>query len=162
MIDYLKNPWRLTLPAIGAMLMAGPLSAQTAPASSSYESVGDDRRAINALLDTYTKAVSTKDEALFETLLLNKEIAFSDVQTAVQRGSTVGGTHNYEAFRNGVFGGAPFRQSFKDIVIHQDGPLAQVSLVFVNTDAAGSSSGWKTLQLLKVAGRWKIASEFYT
>ena len=160
MIDGWKNACRLMLP-VGAMLIAGSLPAQTIPARS-FESVGDDRRAISALLDTYTKAVSMKDEALFETLLLNKEIPFSDAQTAVQHGSIVGGTHNYEAFRKGVFGGAPFRQSFKDISIQQDGALAQVSLVFVNTDAAGSSSGWKMLQLLKIGGRWKIASEFYT
>jgi len=37
-----------------------------------------------------------------------------------------------------------------------------VSLVFVNTSPQGSSWGWKTMQLLKVSGQWKIASEFYT
>ncbi|QXQ07767.1 hypothetical protein KX816_07110 [Sphingosinicellaceae bacterium] len=146
MIDGWKNIRRLALAAIGVMFLAGSLSAQTVPARS-FESVGDDRRAIQALLDTYTTAVSTKDEAFFETLLLNKEIPFSDAETAVQHGSIAGGTHNYEAFRKGVFDGAPFRQSFKDINIQQDGALAQVSLVFVNTDAAGSSSGWKTLVL---------------
>ena len=46
--------------------------------------------------------------------------------------------------------------------ISQDGVLADVSLVFINTTANGSSWGWKTLQLLKVNGQWKIASEFFT
>jgi hypothetical protein len=46
--------------------------------------------------------------------------------------------------------------------IQQDGLLAQVSLVFVNSTAQGDTWGWKTMQLLKVAGQWKIASEFYT
>ncbi|UAJ09099.1 nuclear transport factor 2 family protein [Glacieibacterium megasporae] len=148
--------------ALLAVTCTGTLSAQTTPGDPSFESVGDDRRAIQTLLDTYTKAVSTKDQALFETLLLNKAISFSDADSAVRRGSVDGGTHNYGAFRKGVFEGAPFRQAFKDVKILQAGPLAQVSLVFVNTDAAGSTSGWKTLQLLKVGGRWKIASEFYT
>ena len=48
--------------------------------------------------------------------------------------------------------------------ILQDGALAQVSLDFV-TVAAGTDQGgygWKTLELLKVAGTWRIASEFFT
>jgi hypothetical protein len=76
--------------------------------------------------------------------------------------SAPGATDQYQAFRDGVFGGAPFTQRFQDIHIEQDGPLASVSLVFVNTSPKGSSWGWKTIQLLKVARRWKIASEFYT
>jgi hypothetical protein len=53
-------------------------------------------------------------------------------------------------------------QRFRNIHIEQDGALANVSLVFVNTTARGAAWGWKTLQLLKVEGQWKIASEFYT
>lgn len=153
---------RALFPLTVMLSVAGSVSAQTTPVRASFESVGADRRAIQALLDTYTRAVSTKDETLFETLLLNKAIPFSDAQSAIRHGSIDGGTQNYEAFRKGVFDGAPFRQTFKQIRILQDGPLAQVSLVFVNTDATGRSSGWKTLQLLKINGRWKIASEFYT
>jgi hypothetical protein len=140
-----------------------PLGAvRAAPVPSSFASSGQDASQIKALLDTYTRAVSTKDEALFETLLLNKTIPFSDVGSAARSNGTAGGTSNYEAFRKGVFEGQPFTQRFERVHIEQDGSLAAVSLVFVNTASAGSSWGWKTLQLLKVAGRWKIASEFYT
>jgi len=127
-----------------------------------FDSTGADRSAIEQLLATYTRAVSTKDQALFETLLLSKDIPFSDVQSAVERKGAEGGTHRYEAFRRGVFDGPAFTQKFQDVHIAQDGPLADVSLVFVNTSPEGASWGWKTLQLLKVDGRWKIASEFYT
>lgn len=137
-------------------------SAQAVPIPRHFDSVGSDRQAIEAVLDTYTKAVSTKNKALFETLLLNKSIPFSGVGPKGVSNSAPGATEQYEAFRKGVFDGTPFTQRFQDIHIDQDGPLASVSLVFVNTAPDGSSWGWKTLQLLKVDGQWKIASEFYT
>ena len=154
------------------MLLAGALllalapgcraQAPSTPIPSTFESAGEDRLAIQALLDTYTRAVSTRDQALFETLLLDKAIPFSDAGSAIAARGAASGTQRYEAFRKGVFDGPPFTQRFRDVHIAQDGPLAQVSLVFVNTSSDGASWGWKTLQLLKVAGRWKIASEFYT
>lgn len=143
---------------LSAILAIAPLGAMAAPIPAAFESVGEDRKAIEALLDTYTKAVSGKDQALFETILLNKEIPFSDIGSAV-KGT---GTQHYESFRKGVFEGPAFTQRFQDVHIDQDGALANVSLVFVNTAAQGTSWGWKTLQLLKIGGQWKIASEFYT
>jgi hypothetical protein len=46
----------------------------------------------------------------------------------------------------------------------QDGALAPVSLGFVTVEAAAGQGGHgcKALELLKVAGQWRIASEFYT
>ena len=134
------------------------VGAGSVPIPPGFESVGDDRKAIDALLGNYTKAVSSKDQALFETLLLNKQITFSDVSSAIAAKEAA----HYESFRAGVFDGPAFTQRFKDIHVAQDGPLADVSLVFVNTSAKGTSWGWKTLQLLKVEGQWKIASELYT
>ena len=149
-----------------ALLVAVPPMCQaqspSTPIPSTFESVGEDRRAIEALLDTYTRAVSRKDEALFETLLLAMDIPFSDAASAIKAKDGAAGTRRYEAFRRGVFGGPPFTQEFREVHITQEGPLAQVSLVFVNSSADGASWGWKTLQLLKTMGRWKIASEFYT
>jgi hypothetical protein len=140
-----------------------PLAAATAtPFPANFESTGDDRKAIEALLKTYTTAVSTKNQKLFETILLNKDIPFSGATSAIGTNGSAPSTQHYESFRKGVFEGAPFTQRFQDVHIAQDGPLANVSLVFVNTSAQGSSWGWKTLQLLKVGGQWKIASEFYT
>jgi hypothetical protein len=125
-----------------------------------FDSQGDDRVAIEAQLATYTHAVSTKNQKLFETLLLDKTIPFSGVPaTGLVNGAQ---TSNYETFRKGVFEGTPFVQTFKDIRIEQDGNLANVRLVFINKKPQGESWGWKTLQLLKVDGVWKIASEFYT
>lgn len=141
-----------------ALATSSPAFAATTPIPPSCDSTGADRQAIEALLDTYTRAVSTKDEALFETLLLSKDIPFSDTGSATGSGDT----HHYDSFRRGVFAGAPFTQKFQDVHVTQDGPLAQVSLVFVNTAGGRSTWGWKTLQLLKVGGQWKIASEFYT
>jgi hypothetical protein len=152
--------------AISALLLAVIAPAQTnasaTPIPASFVSAGDDREAIQALLDTYTTAVSTKNEALFETILVNKDIPFTDVQSAIRASGAQRGTEHYESFRKGVFEGPAFTQRFENVHVEQDGPLAAVSLVFVNSSAKGSSWGWKTLQLLKVSGQWKIASEFFT
>ena len=137
-------------------------AAPRTPIPAAFESVGPDRAAIEALLAAYTRAVSAKDRVLFESLLLNTDIPFSGVDQAVRAGGAPGGARNYADFRRGVFAGPPFTQRFQDVRIRQDGPLADVSLVFVNSAPDGSNWGWKTLQLLKVGGRWKIASEFYT
>jgi hypothetical protein len=146
------------------LAISGPLpaAAQAVPIPAHFDSVGTDRTAIEALLATYTRAVSTKDEALFETLLLDTSIPFSGVGSSGVANRDPGVTNQYQAFSRGVFGGSPFVQRFQDVHIEQDGPLASVSLVFVNTSPQGSSWGWKTMQLLKIAGQWKIASEFYT
>lgn len=132
------------------------------PVPATFESRGEDRTAIGVLLDTYTKAVSTKDQALFESLLLDKAIPFSGVPLSAEGKGAFVQTSHYEEFRKGVFEGEPFTQTFRDIQIHQDGTLAQVSLVFENTTATAKSWGWKTMELLKVDGRWKIAAEFFT
>ena len=139
-----------------------PTTISAAPSYSQFESVGPDRVAIEKLLAEYTAAVSTKDQARFEALLLNKTIPFSDVGSTVAAGTAPSGTQNYETFRRDVFEGPPFIQRFQDVKILQDGPLAEVSLVFINSAAGGSSWGWKTMQLLKIGGHWKIASEFFT
>jgi hypothetical protein len=145
---------------LGCMLLIGQPLADVIPGS--FDSVGEDRNDIEKLLDTYTRAVSGKDQALFETLLMNKDIPFSDASSAVRAGGADHGAQHYDSFRKGAFGGPAFTQRFQDVHITQDGLLAAVSLVFVNTSTQGSSWGWKTLQLLKVNGKWKIASEFYT
>ena len=144
----------------GSCLPIAKVNAESIPTR--FAATTDDRKAIKALLETYTKAVSTKDQASFETLLLNKDIPFSDVPSAVRSEGAAKGTEHYEDFRKGVFEGPAFTQRFQNVHIQQDGPLADVSLVFVNKDSQGTSWGWKTLQLLKVGGRWKIASEFFT
>ena len=150
---------------VGSMALIAVLASATsdaAPIPVHFESTGADRVAIMALLDSYTTAVSAKDQKLFETLLLNKTIPFSSATSAVRLAGAEGGTQNYDSFRKGVFSGTPFTQRFQDVHIWQDGALANVSLVFVNTAQGISNWGWKTLQLLKVDSRWKIASEFYT
>ena len=139
-----------------------PVPASTVPIPASFESSGDDRRAIESLLSTYTRAVSTKDQALFETLLLNEDIPFYAASSAIRAAGVVEGIRQYERFRKAVFEGAPFQQRFQDVHIQQDGALAEVSLVYVNSTARGSTWGWKTMLLLKVGAQWKIASELFT
>ncbi len=145
-----------------ALLLAAAATspAVAVPIATSFAATGADKAAIEALLKSYTQAVSTKDQALFETLLLNKDVSFSWVDAGgVKAGAK---ESNYEGFRKAVFEGPAFTQSFQNISILNDQALATVSLVFVNTTPAGSDWGWKTMQLLKVDGRWKIASEFFT
>jgi hypothetical protein len=139
-----------------------PLVGAAAPASTaSPRATNTDRAAIEIVLATYTKAVSTKDQRLFETLLANKSIPFSYVPKDSHPISDHG-TENYEVFRKGVFEGPPFTQRFEDVRIQQEGGLAEVTLVFVNTTPKSVTRGWKSMQLLRVDGVWKIASEFFT
>ena len=151
--------------ALALLLSSIPMpiaAAHAMPIPTHFDSVGEDRHAIESVLDTYAKAVSTKNEALFETLLLNRSIPFAGVGPAGPSGSAPEAIERYEGFRASVFGGGPFSQRFQNVHIDQDGPVASVSLVFVNTSPQGSSWGWKTMQLLKTSGQWKIASELYT
>jgi ketosteroid isomerase-like protein len=148
---------------IAAIVIALPAVAAPAQVHSEpkrFASTGSDRAAIGALLRTYTIAVSTKNQALFESLLLDRSIPFSGVPLAGKSNDPE--TRNYEGFRKAVFEGKPFKQRFRDVQVEQDGDLADVRLVFENSSAEGRSWGWKTLQLLRAGGRWKIASEFYT
>lgn len=152
------------LAAAVVTLSATPLVAASyrTPVPATFESRGADRRAIEALLETYTRAVSTKNHALFESLLLDTAIPFAEIPVSGKAGSGLVDTARYEDFRKGVFEGEPFIQRFQNIHIEQDGELAQVSLVFVNSTAKEEIWGWKTMQLVRVGGRWKIAAEFFT
>jgi len=60
----------LLVPSALVILACPPLRAapyQT-PVPARFDGADSDRKAIEALLDMYTKAASTKDESLFETL----------------------------------------------------------------------------------------------
>ena len=132
-----------------------------------HEATAQDRAAIERLLDAYRAAVKNGDEAGFAALLVNERVPFLTVETAALGRAQAKDVdvQRYPDFRAAVFGsGKHYEQRFDNVRILQDGALAQVSLDFV-TVAAGTGSGgygWKTLELLKVAGGWRIASEFYT
>jgi hypothetical protein len=127
----------------------------------------DDRKAIEEVLATYTRSVSTSDEPSFEALLLNEDVTFTSADV-VERPNVATGApdlRHYKDFRHSVFeSGQHLQQQFFNVKIEQDGPLAQVSLDFVTLlrDTQRGGYGWKVLQLLKVQGKWKIVSEIYT
>lgn len=152
----------LALTALAIPVTPVPAASCQTPVPATFESTGPDRKAIETLLDTYTRAVSSKNQALFETLLLNRSIPFSGVPLSSANERALTGTANYVSFRKAVFEGRPFTQRFRDVHVQQDGSLAQVSLVFVNTTSGQSTWGWKTMQLVKLGGKWKIAAEFFT
>jgi hypothetical protein len=75
------KPTHIKNTALALLVAMAPLChAQSAPPviPPDFASTGTDRQSIETLLETYARAVSTKDQALFETLLLNKDIPFSD------------------------------------------------------------------------------------
>ena len=151
--------WSSLVLSIAVLAPSIAWGSETIP--SDFDSTGPDKAAIAALLDTYTRSVSTKDRAGFESILEDTHIPFSAVGAEGAKGPEAG-LHSYDDFAREVFDGPPFKQTFRDVSIRQDGPLASVTLVFVNDGSSVSSWGWKTLQLLKIGGRWKIASEFFT
>lgn len=167
MIDKLRWPVAV-LAALAAQGWPLAIVAQPVPPApvGQHQTEAEDTRAIEALLAAYTTAVTRSDRAAFEALLLNLDVPFAATDSVLApRNGPMGETRRYAQFRKAVFeSGARLEQSFHNVRIQQDGPLAQVSLDFVTRDlgAARAAYGFKTLQLLKVAGQWKIASEFYT
>jgi ketosteroid isomerase-like protein len=158
------------LPALVVLAMSASMSVTAEPAPSyvgNHEHSPDDRRAIEAVLSTYTQAVNTGDEAAFEALLLDKDIPFSSTDELVgpRADSIHVDTRHYRRFHDAIFGsGKHYTQQFYNVRIEQDGVLAQASLDFMTRESGSPKGGYgfKTLQLLKVQGRWKITSEFYT
>ena len=123
--------------------------------------------AINRLLSNYTASVFHGDRTAFEAQLLDASIPFSYVPqgAAGGNGPNRADFRDYADFRRAIFeSGRKYRQRFRNIEIKQLGNLAQVSLDY-QTSIQGEpfrGSGWKVLQLVKVNGRWLIASELYT
>ena len=162
---------RRLLCAVAALAVSAPLCAggrDTAPSYiNEHRTTADDAAAIEGVLKAYTTSVTNADKATFEALLLNEEVPFTSTDELVKLGANglKVDTRRYSRFRKAVFeSGVQYTQHFYNIHIQQDGDLAQVSLDFVTkvVKSGGGGFGWKTLQLVKVQGQWKIASEIYT
>jgi hypothetical protein len=159
------NRMHLLVSVLAMSLIGADLTIASSPASTGLQSSTIDRQSIEALLASYTRCVTEHDEAGFEALLLDKQIPFSSVEAS---SASVGPRDlgHYEDFRQAVFAsGKRYRQRFYNVRIEQHGALAQVSLDFVTEQLSAdrkSSTGWKVLQLVRVGGQWKIASELYT
>jgi hypothetical protein len=157
--------------ALAALAVSVPLCASdqdTTPAYlNEHRTNPADVAAIERVLSMYTTSVSNGDKVAFEALLLGEDVPFTSTDELVAAGANANNpdTRRYSRFRNSVFErGVRYSQHFYNIHIQQDGDLAQVSLDFV-TKAVKSGAGgfgWKTLQLVKSRGQWKIASEIYT
>ncbi|AMP06819.1 YybH family protein [Collimonas pratensis] len=156
------------LAAAVLLLATASLAAQEAPSFlSQHHSSPEDRQAIERVLAAYTSSLNSGDEKSFAALLLDEQIPFMATYSLDSRstGNKPLDTRRYADFRQAVFAsGKHFEQRFYNVRIEQDGELAQASLDFVTKEANSQkgSYGWKTLQLLKVNGAWKIASELYT
>lgn len=151
---------------LGSLALTLLLQGATAAMANNTPDPADDA-AIRQLLENYTHSVSTGDRVLFESQLLDTKIPFSYVGTTARsaRRSTLADFQDYAHFRATIFdSGKRYRQRFSQVRIEQVGDLAQVSLDYQTAlqDAPYKSTGWKVLQLIKVDGRWKIASEFFT
>ena len=162
---------RLNRTLLVALLAATCASAIAVPAPPSsfgaHAASPADDAAIHQLLDRYRAAVKAGDEKAFAALLLNEHVPFTGVSSSALAKASPGGVdiQRYADFRSAIFGSAQrYEQRFDNVRILQDGALAQVSLDFVTVDAGTDNGGygWKTLELLKVGGDWRIASEFYT
>ena len=141
-------------------LAAGPTEAWEA-----HRATAEDQRAIEVLLNNYTRSVTEGDSQLFESQLLHRSIPFSYVDEDASFNPSATSVSDYAGFKASVFdSGQRFHQSFSHVEIRQDANLAQVSLDFeTRSDTTGKGArGWKVLQLLRVQGHWKIVSELYT
>jgi hypothetical protein len=162
---------RLLLCALASFAVSAPLCAGSQDTAPSYvnehRTTADDVAAIERVLRAYTTSVTNGDKATFEALLLNEEVPFTSTDELGTVGASARNvdTRRYPRFRKAIFeSGVQYTQRFYNVHIQQDGDLAQVSLDFVTkaVKSGGGGFGWKTLQLLKVSGQWRIASEIYT
>ena len=158
-------------PGSAAIVLSLAVSACASEQSPTYIGThltsDQDRKAILDVLRTYTRAVNTGDQALFESQLLDEKIPFFGLGGTLPPSfePRLESVQRYASFKQGFpKSGQEFSQRFYNIHIEQDGDLAQASLNFENAPVAdsGGANGWKTIQMLKVAGHWKIASELYT
>lgn len=146
-------------------LMTGLLSCVLGAAQAGNVPGPADAQGINALLTTYTQSVSQGDRARFESQLLDTHIPFYGVDRGNLTSVGLATIQDYAGFRQAIFdGGQKFKQRFSNVSVEQVGNLAQVSLDYetAKQDEAYAGKGWKVLQLIKVDGQWKIASEFFT
>lgn len=147
------------------MVTVMSVSAEPLPAGlSRHATTEQDRQAIAAVLDRYTRCVSTGDEAGFRALLVDDDIPFSTIPAdGTASDASTARLRRFAGFRDAVFRtGRKYRQTFHNVRIEQDGALAQASVDFVTRRDGGGSYGWKVLQLVRTASGWKIASEFFT
>jgi len=159
------NGLGLVFAAVAGLCVAFPVAG--AAAAETAQGPHSEAEAIQGVLRDYRTAVSTGDEALFLTTLLDNQIPFFAVDAAADRVADPVFTdlQGVADFRLRVFhSGILYRQTFDQIKIDQHGALAQVTLHFVTRvrDSQEGGQGWKTLTLLKAGLRWKIVSEFYT
>jgi hypothetical protein len=157
-----------------ALLLLCTTNAHSMPLALAYDAAAtrnapkaQDDVAIRKLLANYTACLSTGNREAFESQLLDLNIPFAHVkggEGAVDHPS-LATFQDYAGFRKIIFdGGKRYQQRFSNIRIEQVGNLAQVSLDY-QTALLGSryeGSGWKVMQLIKLNGQWKIASEFFT
>lgn len=163
----LLTPIAATLLALASITMPAGAAEPLAPPAAMTATPDPETARIHDLLNAYTRCVSTGDRDGFERLLLDTQIPFYGVRDGAVPADLGGlaAVQRYAGFRASVFeSGRQYAQTFHDIHIQRDRDLAQVSLRFETrlVGQAGGAQGWKVLQLLKVRGDWKIASEFYT
>jgi hypothetical protein len=147
---------------------ANPLMTPTPnqPPHASWNSPSEEEaQRINAVLTTYARSVSQGNAQLFESQLLDLKIPFAGVWGEMAASANLATIQDYAGFRKSIFeSGKTFKQRFSNIKIEQIGPVAQVSLDYETAlkESDYDRKGWKVIQLLKVEGQWKIASEFFT
>ncbi len=165
---------RLLVSAVTMSLLLATAGAQVATAApqaidgtaTNAPKAADDA-AIRKLLSKYMTSVSTGDRIAFESQLLDLKIPFAYVKEGAHTAdrSDLATFQDYAGFRKVIFdSGKRYQQRFGNIRIEQVGNLAQVSLDYQTAlqGAAYEGKGWKVLQLIKLNGQWKIASEFFT
>jgi ketosteroid isomerase-like protein len=150
----------------GSLFFTSVSHSQGSMASSS--TAAPDQVAITDVINTYSKAVATRDEALFMSTMLDDQVPlFSANDDPSQKTSLKSADmRELSGLRNIFFHGKEqFQVTFDHITVQQDRSLAQVFAHFVTSvgpKAKPILDGWKSIQLLKVGSQWKIVSELYT
>ncbi|MHA3789013.1 nuclear transport factor 2 family protein [Flavobacterium hauense] len=134
----------------------------------------DDKRAINGIVDVYSKAVIQRDSVAFYKLFNSDAVTWcaalkerSQIKEVEIKGVKEAGSNyfsgSYKGFMRSLFRHKTTEDKFDNIKIVEDGTVASVAMDY-SFWADGIMTNWgsKYLGLIKREGQWKITSVIYS
>ena len=147
--------------AIACLLLAGQGYAQQ---------IADDKKAIRALIEVYSKSVIERDSIAFYALFNNGPVTWcaavkdrSQAKEIEKKGTKKAGSNyfsgSYKGFMRSLYRFKTTEDKFDNIHIIEDGTVASVTMDYSFWgDNNMTNWGGKYLMLIKRDGQWKITS----
>jgi hypothetical protein len=170
--DTAMNTVRMYAGCIAVLLCGIASHALAQDAEPTFNSNADDVTKIRGVLEEFRQDVIRKDGYALTKLVLNPNVLFHHTNTQEE----IDGVRKYDAQFDGIGSSQldefakllatskdKLEERFRNIEIHQDGPLGLVTFNydFVINDKV-HHSGLEAWQVCKIDGQWKILSVVWT